>query len=226
MPSFICIAVNQDTIAMTNLPKPDLTALRQQLKQRRAAQSPTDTSRGALLIRGRLFTWLATRQTAREEQGKPRVQNIAAFWSLPEEPALQPLLEQWVEEQGYTVSLPVVAGKDRPLGFRVWHPGDRLVDGPFGIQEPTGEPAPAPDIVLVPALGFTRQGHRLGYGGGHYDRTLAALRAQSHPAICLGIAWAVGDLSDQAPPYQPTPHDQPLDGILTDKGWPMPAPDL
>ncbi|HLR12397.1 MAG TPA: 5-formyltetrahydrofolate cyclo-ligase [Burkholderiaceae bacterium] len=218
--------MNQDTIAMNDSPQPDLTALRQHLKDQRAGQSPTDTSRGALLIRGRLFTWLATRQSNREEQGKPRLQNIAAFWSLPEEPALQPLLEQWVEEQGYTVSLPVVTGKDQPLSFRVWKPGDTLADGAFGIKEPTGEPAPAPDIMLVPVLGFTRQGHRIGYGGGHYDRTLAALRAQQTRVTCLGIAWAVGDLSGQTPPYQPAPHDQPLDGILTDKGWPMPAPDL
>lgn len=211
---------------MNDLPKPERSALRQQLKALRSAQPPTDTSRGALLIRGRLFTWLATRQTEREKQGKARLQNIAAFWSMRDEPTLQPLLEQWVEEQGYTVSLPVVTGKDAPLSFRTWTPGDSLTEGPYGMKEPTGQPAPVPDIVLVPTLGFTRQGHRIGYGGGYYDRTLASLRASGASPICLGVAWAVGDLTDLAPDYQPAPHDQALDGILTDKGWPMPPPDL
>lgn len=211
---------------MNDLPKPDLAALRQELKALRAAQSPTETGRGALLIRGRLFTWLATGQTQREEQGKPRLQTIAAFWSLPDEPALQPLLEQWVEEQGYTVSLPVVTGNDQPLSFRVWEPNAPLKEGPWGTREPTGALAPTPDIVLVPALGFTRQGHRIGYGGGYYDRTLAALRATHPGVICLGVSWAVGDLSETQPGYRPAAHDQPLDGILTDKGWPMPAPAL
>lgn len=200
------------------------TALREQLKQRRNAQNHHDMSRGALLIRGRLFTWLATNQTRLRDNGLAPVQNIAAFWSLPEEPALQPLLRQWVEEEEYNVSLPVVTNPDEPLQFRTWVPDAPMQEGPYGIQEPLGDPAPLPDVILVPTLGYTRSGDRIGYGKGYYDRTLADLRDRGHQFISLGVAWATGDLSRDN--YVPAAHDQKLDGILTDKGWPMPVPEI
>ena len=96
--------------------------------------------------------------------------------------------------------------------------------GAFGIQEPAGELAPAPDIILVPTLGFTRQGDRLGYGKGFYDRTLAALRSSGHSFVSIGVAWAVGDMSNDT--YTPQAHDQKLDAVITDKGWAVPAPAL
>lgn len=209
---------------MNNNTQNNAASLRQRLKQRRDAQTHQDMSRGALLIRGRLFTWLATNQSRLEEAGLPRVKHIAAFWALPAEPALEPLLRQWIEEEGYSVSLPVVTKPDAPLQFRQWVPDAPMREGPYGIQEPVGAPAPLPDVVLVPALGFTRQGDRVGYGKGYYDRTLADLRERNHPFTSLGIAWATGDLSDEG--YTPADHDQMLDGILTDKGWPMPAPEI
>ena len=197
--------------------------LRQQLKQRRDAQNHHEMSRGALLIRGRLFTWLATNQTRLKQHGLPPVQNIAAFWSLPAEPALQPLLRQWVEEEGYSVSLPVVTAPDAPLQFRIWTPDAPMQEGPYGIQEPTGEPAPLPDVILVPTLGYTRSGDRIGYGMGYTTAPWPACEArpQLHqPGYCL----ATGDLSNDN--HTPAPHDQKLDGILTDKGWPMPPPEI
>lgn len=209
---------------MINTSQSNPASLREQLKERRLALTTQETSRGALLIRGRLYTWLATNQTRLAEKGQPRIRNIAAFWSLPEEPALQPLLQQWVEEHGYQVSLPVVTEANAPLEFRVWTPDSPMQTGPYGIQEPTGAPAATPELILVPTLGYTRQGDRLGYGQGYYDRTLAQLRARGERFVSLGIAWAVGDLSDTD--YTPALHDQKLDGILTDKGWPMPMPEL
>ncbi len=198
--------------------------LRVSLKQRRAAQDPVERKRGALLIRGRLFTWLATTRTRLRDAGKPEPRNIAAFWSTEDEPALQPLLQQWVEEEGYRVSLPVVTAPDAPLQFRLWEPGAPMQQGAYGIQEPVGELAPPPDIVLVPTLGYTRQGDRIGYGKGYYDRTLAGLKASDQPPVTIGIAWACGDLSGDD--YSPASHDVPLDAILTDKGWAVPAPVL
>src|SRR3546814_10371504 len=96
--------------------------LRTRLKQLRSAQNPVDRNRGALLIRGRLFTWLATTRTRLLEAGKPAPQSISAFWSTDEEPSLQPLLQQWVEEEGYRVSLPVVTADNAPLQFKLWTP--------------------------------------------------------------------------------------------------------
>ncbi|HLT98130.1 MAG TPA: 5-formyltetrahydrofolate cyclo-ligase [Burkholderiaceae bacterium] len=198
--------------------------LRTRLKTLRAAQNPLDTNRGALLIRGRLYTWLATNVTRLREEHRPTPRNIAAFWSMPEEPQLLPLLRQWVEEDGYQVSLPVVAAPNAPLEFHIWNPDGPMREGAYGIQEPVSGPAAAPDIVLVPTLGYTRAGDRLGYGGGYYDRTLAALKESGHPFVAIGIAWATGDLSGMA--YEPQPHDYRLDGILTDKGWAVAAPQL
>ncbi|HWK69228.1 MAG TPA: 5-formyltetrahydrofolate cyclo-ligase [Burkholderiaceae bacterium] len=209
---------------MNNNTEHNAVPLRTRLKQLRAAQNPVDRNRGALLIRGRLFTWLATSRTRLSEAGKPVPQNIAAFWSTGEEPSLQPLLQQWVEEEGYRVSLPVVTADDAPLQFRLWTPGAPMQEGAYGIQEPVGEAAPPPDIVLVPTLGYTRQGDRIGYGKGYYDRTLASLKSQGHSFTTIGIAWATGDLAAAGLAHAPAPHDVRLDAILTDKGWAVPAP--
>ena len=207
---------------MTNSIENNVAAIRAELKQRRAEQNPIDTRRGALLMRGRLFTWLATYKQARRQAGLPAPRHIAAFWSLPAEPELAPLLAQWVEEEDLTVSLPVIEREDGILSFRLWTPDTPMRVGPFGIQEPQGELAPLPDVVLVPTLGYTRQGDRIGYGKGHYDRTLADFKSRGHHFISLGLAWACGDLSGRA--YTPAPHDVRLDSILTDKGWAVPAP--
>ncbi|MGB3291003.1 MAG: 5-formyltetrahydrofolate cyclo-ligase [Burkholderiaceae bacterium] len=211
---------------MNNDTEHNAVPIRTRLKQLRAAQNPVDRNRGALLIRGRLFTWLATARTQLREAGKPIPQNIAAFWSTEEEPSLQPLLQQWVEEEGYRVSLPVVTGDGAPLQFKIWAPDTPMREGAYGIQEPVGEAAPPPDIVLVPTLGYNRQGDRIGYGKGYYDRTLAALKSQGHSFTTIGIAWATGDLAAAGLPHTPAPHDVRLDSILTDKGWAVPAPVL
>ncbi len=211
---------------MNNSTPNNAASLRTQLKALRAAQNPVDRNRGALLIRGRLFTWLATTRTALREAGKPVPQHIAAFWPIGDEPPLQPLLEQWVEEEGYQVSLPAVTTPNAPLQFRFWTPGAAMQEGAYGIQEPVGPAAPPPDIILVPTLGFTRQGDRVGYGQGYYDRTLADLKAQGHRFTTIGIAWATGDLAVAGIAHTPAKHDVRLDSILTDKGWAVPAPVL
>src|SRR3984893_17040121 len=75
------------------------------------------------------------------------------------------------------LALPVIAARGQALRFRAWSPDERLLQGPLGILEPS--PAAAeivPDIVLVPLAAFDRSGHRIGYGAGHYNRTLAQLR--------------------------------------------------
>jgi 5-formyltetrahydrofolate cyclo-ligase len=77
----------------------------------------------------------------------------------------------------------------------------------FGTAYPDG-PIAEPDMLLVPLLAFDRAGHRLGYGGGYYDRTLATL--PTHPAI--GIAYAAQEI----PHIPPGPHDHPLPTIITE----------
>src|SRR3546814_5666302 len=128
--------------------------LRTRLKERRAAQNPIDRNRGALLIRGRLFTWLATTRSRLRQAGQPVPGNIAAFWDMDQEPGLEPLLTQWVEEEGISVSLPVVAKPDDQLEFRLWTTDTPMNKGAFGILEPDGKPAQPPDVVRGTPIGF------------------------------------------------------------------------
>lgn len=195
--------------------------LRQKLLNLRAQQDSREMSRGALLMRGRLFTWLNQYRQQRPDPTRPL--HIAAYWALANEPDLRPLLSQWSDEENIHISLPCVVGADAPLVFKPWHPEQAMKQAAFGVLEPdTTALAPDPEIVLVPTLGFTRQGDRLGYGKGYYDRTLADLTTRQHTFISLGLSWAVGDLSQSH--YEPAPHDVPLDAVLTDRGWPKPAP--
>lgn len=139
---------------------------------------------------------------------------VSGFWPVREEIDVLPLLIA-VVERGGRAALPVVVRRDAPLVFRAWHPGMALVDGGFaGIREPGPEaPEIEPDAVIVPLLAFDRAGGRLGYGGGFYDRTLAALRLHK-TVTAIGVAYAGQEL----PEVPEEAHDQPLDAIATEQG--------
>ena len=115
--------------------------------------------------------------------------------------------------QGVALALPLIGARDAPLRFRAWRPGEPLEAGPFGIQQPAAGAEVVPDVLVVPLLAFDRAGHRLGYGGGYYDRTLAALHARG-PVLAIGLAFAA-----QAVRSVPAePHDVPLQAVLTETG--------
>jgi len=204
-----------------NTSQDNAAALRKRLRQARAELPETDRRRGSLLMRGRLYTWLGLRRDAAARAGDTQPQVVAAYWPLADEPDLRPLMEQWAGA-GITVVLPVVAQRDAPLQFRAWVPGAPMQTGPYGIQEPLEGETVVPDIVLAPTLGYTRSADRVGYGGGYYDRTLAALRESGRNPVTIGIAWSCG-LIDQAD-YQPAPHDVRLHAVLTPTGWVPAAP--
>lgn len=114
---------------------------------------------------------------------------------------------------GATLALPAIVAADRPLQFRAWSFGEPLRRGARGIPEPDPEaPALAPDILLVPLAAFDRAGHRIGYGAGHYDRTLEQLRA-SRPIRALGLAFAAQEIAK----IPALAHDVVLDYVLTEK---------
>ena len=122
-------------------------------------------------------------------------------------------LMRMLAAQGARLALPAVMARGKSLAFRAWSPGDKLTLGPLGILEPS--PAAAelvPDIVLVPLAAFDRAGHRIGYGAGHYDFTLAHLR-KAKTIAAIGLAFAVQEI--KAVPMQP--HDVALDYVLTEK---------
>jgi 5-formyltetrahydrofolate cyclo-ligase len=203
-----------------NTLKDNAVPLRARLRQARASLNDAQRQRGALLMRGRLFTWVQLARAAARNAGRPALSVIAAYWPLAEEPDLRPLLSQWAEA-GITVALPAVRGAGQPLEFRPWSPGAPMQEGAYGIQEPLAGKVVTPDLILVPTLGYTAQADRVGYGGGYYDRTLAALKAAGHAFTTIGIAWTCG-LLDEA--HAPEPHDVRLDAVLTPDGWVPKAP--
>ena len=123
-----------------------------------------------------------------------------------------PLMRK-LAQQGARLALPAVLARGKSLAFRAWSPSERLTLGPLGILEPS--PAMAeliPDIMLVPLAAFDRLGHRIGYGAGHYDFTLAHLR-KVKPIVTVGLAFAAQEI--KAVPA--LAHDVALDYVLTEK---------
>ncbi len=118
---------------------------------------------------------------------------------------------KWYHENGYRLALPWFSDRDSPMEFRVWsdpYDDDALESGPFGALQPGSDSDWAtPDLIFVPLVGFTAEGHRLGQGGGHYDRWLAANQA----ALAIGLAWDC-QLTETLPTE---PHDATLDMIVS-----------
>jgi len=138
---------------------------------------------------------------------------LAAFWPIRDEIDPRPLLNH-LAARGVVLALPVVTRRGTPLLFRRWAPGGPLVSRPFGLSEPPDDaPIVTPDVLLVPLAAFDRSGGRIGYGAGHYDATLRALRA-ARPVHAVGYAFAVQEV-DRVPAEA---HDEPLDAVVTDKG--------
>lgn len=111
------------------------------------------------------------------------------------------------------ISVPYIQGKNMALKFAKWRPDSEMVDGPFGAQVPAELEFTAPEVLIVPLVGFDETGGRLGYGGGFYDRSLEGLRA-ARPTLAIGYAYAA-QKADRLP-LEAT--DQPLDMIVTDEG--------
>lgn len=202
-------------------PQDTASALRTRLRAARAAMPAASRERGALLIRDRLFAWLGVYRNQCAAAGHRPPVVVAGYWPMADEPDLRTLLTQWADDPTLTVALPVINTRQAPLRFDRWYADMAMIPGVYGIPVPeTSEPL-MPEVVLVPTLGYTPQGDRVGYGAGYYDRSLAAWRLAGHHPITIGIAWTVGQLDAS---YAPKPHDQRLDAILTQDSWLPAAP--
>jgi 5,10-methenyltetrahydrofolate synthetase len=152
------------------------------------------------------------------ERGVGRGCILSGYWPIKAEPNLRPTLVD-LHRAGVTIALPVVETRAAPLVFRHWAPETRLVRGNCNIPvPPPGAEVLTPDIALAPCLGWTADCYRLGWGGGYFDRTLAALTRRP---ITIGIALSAARL----PTIFPQPHDIPLDLILTEDGVAADRPD-
>ena len=179
---------------MNTLDKP---SLRQELLHQREQLSEASRAEYAQSWSKKLMALL---------QEKP-FQTIAGYNPIRGELDVLPALEA-LRDQGKIVLLPRTPEEPGPLSFHAYE-ADKLETGKYGILQPLAEsPVHLPDILLVPLVACTADGHRLGYGGGYYDRTLASLSPRS---FTIGCAYEF-QLVESFPAQ---PHDMQLDTILT-----------
>ena len=133
---------------------------------------------------------------------------IAGFWPIRQEIDIRSLLHA-LYHRGNQVALPVTGQRGEQLSFRIWRPSETLLPERFGTMRPEGEIV-VPDTLLIPLLAFDAAGGRLGYGGGFYDRTLAALPGCPR----LGCAFA----AQQVDAVPVGPYDVPMDAVATENG--------
>jgi len=135
---------------------------------------------------------------------------LGVYWPFRAEFDPRPLID-WAVAAGRAIALPVVVDKKGPLEYRAWRPGEPLVDGVWNIPVPQKRAVVIPRVVLAPLVGFDPACYRLGYGGGYFDRTLAALVPRP---VAIGIGFATQLLET----IHPQPFDVPMDLIVTEAG--------
>jgi 5-formyltetrahydrofolate cyclo-ligase len=136
---------------------------------------------------------------------------VAGYIPMRDEADPLPLMKR-LREVGSSLALSRVAGKGQPLQFHLWRKADAPMKASFGMMEAAPDwQSVVPDILLVPLLGFDKDGYRLGYGGGFYDRTLRSLR-MSETVLAVGLAYAGQEMALPHDDY-----DERLDWIVTEK---------
>ena len=102
-----------------------------------------------------------------------------------------------------------MVARGAPLEFLEWYPGVEMTAGAYGLPVPAATARVVPDALLIPVVGIGERGDRLGYGGGFFDRTLAALTPRP-------LAIAIGFELSRVPSTEPQPHDVPMDFVVTE----------
>lgn len=139
---------------------------------------------------------------------------IAGFWPLRFEIDPRPTMLR-LAARGHALALPRMQGRGRPLALHSWSPDDPLIRGRFDVMEPEpSRPLVVPDVVLAPLLAFDRQGGRLGYGAGFYDRTLRALRGSNPAVLVIGLAFSRQEVAE----VPSADYDERLDAVATEQG--------
>ncbi|MCL5778843.1 5-formyltetrahydrofolate cyclo-ligase [Limibaculum sp. FT325] len=156
--------------------------------------------------RARAAEAVACRLDAEVEIGPDTI--VSAYWPFRGELDLRGWLGR-VIERGGRAALPVVVAKGQPLVFRDWHPGAPLERGVWNIPIPAESAEVAPNVVIAPLVGVDPQSYRLGYGGGFFDRTLAAMTG---PRRVIGVGLDCANI----PTIHPQPHDIPMDMVVTE----------
>jgi 5-formyltetrahydrofolate cyclo-ligase len=183
-----------------------------------AASRKTVLRNEALRRRGAVDSWVREAFSARlANQGLALARRVGAgvvavFLPIRDEPDTLPLLAA-LAAHGFRTALPVTVARGAPLIFRVWRAGDPTRPGPMGLREPLADAETVePDLLFVPLACFDRRGHRIGFGAGHYDRSLAVLRA-ARRTTAVGVAFGTSQTAE----IPDEPHDQRLDFVLTER---------
>lgn len=184
-------------------------------------QSDEDSTGGRQLLRRQMVAQraalaasehalLSARIVAHLQAALPVPAVLAFCWPIKHEPDVRAVVDIWTA-WGARAALPVVLTVDAPLAFREWRTDTPLAADRYGIPTPTAGDWLQPDLILLPLNGFDAAGYRLGYGGGYFDRTLAAL----HPRpLAVGVGFEINRLNS----IYPEAHDQRLDWIVTEAG--------
>jgi 5,10-methenyltetrahydrofolate synthetase len=132
---------------------------------------------------------------------------LGAYWPMHGEPDLRAWLGRQADG-GLELALPVIREKNQPLRYSRWQPGTRMRRGAWGIAEPATDDWVEPQMLLVPLLGVDKQRHRLGYGGGYFDRSLAAFEPRP---VAVGIGYSCAGIATIYPQH----HDIAMDYVIT-----------
>jgi 5-formyltetrahydrofolate cyclo-ligase len=173
-------------------------AERERLLALRIAVPPAQRRVWGEAIETRLRTLCAARGVLR----------LGAYWPFRTEFDPRPLIE-WLIGEGSSVALPAVVDRKGPLEYRAWRPGEPLVSGVWDIPVPEQREIVVPDAVLAPLVGFDAACYRLGYGGGYFDRTLAALQPKP---LAIGVGFELSRIAT----IRPQPFDMPMDFVVTE----------
>jgi 5-formyltetrahydrofolate cyclo-ligase len=170
-----------------------------------ARQALPDRLERAVALQQVLRVWLVGRREV----------SIGAYWPIKGEFDPLPALYRWTEgaPEGVTrrIGLPVAHRESGSLRFHVWYPGCETELDAYDIPKPKGTEEFAPEMLIVPCLGFGPGGVRLGYGGGFFERTLSAIDPRP---VTVGVSYTHGFL----PLLRAGPKDWPLDAMLTEDG--------
>lgn len=195
-------------------PQVDPQQARDVARWRRGQRSQLLAARQALSVDQRQVASQSIAQhlaTALQTPIKGGARVVAFYWPIRGEPDLRPVMRA-LYDQGLSIALPLVETPKSPLVFRRWTPDTAMQRGHWNIPVPPPEAEQIlPDIALAPLVGWDRSAYRLGYGGGYFDRTLAAL--QPRPFV-IGVGYQQAELAT----IYPQPHDIALGCIVTEEG--------
>ncbi len=172
--------------------------LRRMLLQQRQALTPEQRIRHDAALGRRLLHWCELHP----------IDCLGVYWPIRGEPDLGKAYAE-LARHGLRLALPIVVGRDAPLSFAAWTPGQPMEEGAMKVPVPKApHQLVSPDALLIPCVGFNSARVRLGYGGGFYDRTLAR---EPRP-LAIGVAYQC-TLAE----FEAEAHDIALDAVLTEE---------